>query len=91
MPLNFYTDTGGPIGRTVTDVATVFGALPGPDALDSMTDLLAVYDVTIPDNYTQFLDPAGLEARAIFFVNKLAFEKFETEKNFNEFHFGYRV
>lgn len=60
VPLDFYRDTAGPIGRTVTDVATTFGALPGYDPLDSLTESIALFNVSIPDNYTQFLIEDGL-------------------------------
>ena len=60
-PLNYYRDTVGPLGRTVTDVALVFQAMIGADPLDPLTDLLGLNNVTIPDNYTQFLFPNSLK------------------------------
>ena len=60
-PLNYYRDTVGPLGRTVTDVALVFQAMVGADPLDPLTDLLALNNVTIPANYTQFLTPNALK------------------------------
>ena len=51
------------MGRTVTDVALVFQAMVGADPLDPLTDLLALNNVTIPANYTQFLTPNALKVQ----------------------------
>ncbi|KAK9792039.1 hypothetical protein WJX73_000584 [Symbiochloris irregularis] len=72
VPLDFYRDTAGPIGRTVTDVATTFGALPGYDPLDTLTESIALFNVTIPDNYTQFLVEDGLQGKRIGVMMNLA-------------------
>lgn len=47
------------MGRTVADVARTFSALPGPDPRDALTELIE--NVTIPEDYTIFLDPTGLQ------------------------------
>ena len=61
VPLDYYRDSVGPLGRTVTDVALVFQALPGPDSLDGLTGLIETLNVTLEDNYTQYLKKDGLE------------------------------
>ena len=64
MQLN--RDVGGPIGRTVTDVAKLFTALTdfsmfpqGYDPRDPVTAFRLNY--TLPSNYTQFLNANGLQ------------------------------
>ena len=52
---------GGPIARTVTDVARVFEIIVGYDPEDNLTALIKEH--TIPSNYSQFLDAGGLQVR----------------------------
>lgn len=59
VPLDNYHDTGGPIGRTVADVARTFSALPGYDPEDILSHLIE--NMTIPENYMDFLDANGLQ------------------------------
>ena len=61
MPLDYYRDSCGPLGRTVTDVALVFQALPGADEMDGLTGLIEEYNVTVENNYTQYLNADGLK------------------------------
>ena len=66
VPLDYYRDSVGPIGRTVTDVALVFQALPGADELDGLTGLIDEYNVTVETNYTQYLNADGLKVLLIY-------------------------
>lgn len=61
VPLDYYHDSVGPLGRTVTDVALVFQALPGPDPADGQTGLIETLNATLEDNYTQYLRTDGLQ------------------------------
>lgn len=64
VPLDYYRDSVGPLGRTVTDVALVFQALPGADDLDGLTGLIDDFNVTVGNNYTQYLNADALKVRA---------------------------
>lgn len=63
VPLRLSWDTGGPIGRTVTDVAKVFSVLTGYDPRDPLTSQSNNY--TVPPDYTAYLDPNGLTGARI--------------------------
>src|SRR5207249_4034656 len=52
----------GPMGRTVTDVALVLGALTGPDPRDPAT---RAGEGKVFSDYTRFLDPNGLQGARI--------------------------
>ena len=65
MPLDYYRDSVGPLGRTVTDVALVFQALPGPDPADGVTGLIETLNATLEDNYTQYLKTDGLQVQLL--------------------------
>ena len=59
-------DIGGPIGRTVADVATLFTALTDfsmfPEGFDPRDPVTAFrLNYTHPSNYTQFLNSSGLQ------------------------------
>jgi Asp-tRNA(Asn)/Glu-tRNA(Gln) amidotransferase A subunit family amidase len=56
-PLNSARDVGGPIARTVTDAVKVLEVIVGHDPADPVTE---TSKGQIPENYTQFLDSAGL-------------------------------
>jgi amidase len=56
-PLNSARDVGGPIARTVTDAVKVLEVIVGHDPADPVTE---ASEGQIPENYTQFLDSAGL-------------------------------
>ncbi len=64
IPITADQDTAGPMGRTVTDVAVMMGALEGaiPDPNDAATKAC-----TAPPggDYTKFLNPAGLKGARI--------------------------
>ena len=64
IPITADQDTAGPMGRTVTDVAVLMGALEGgsPDPNDPATKTC-----TAPPgrDYTKFLNPAGLKGARI--------------------------
>jgi|CXWL01.1.fsa_nt_gi amidase len=64
IPITADQDTAGPMGRTVTDVAVLMGALEGaaPDPKDVATKAC----VAPPGrDYTKFLNPAGLKGARI--------------------------
>ena len=56
-PLNMARDVGGPIARTVADAVAVLEVIGGYDPADPVTE---ASQGRLPDNYTQFLDSAGL-------------------------------
>lgn len=62
IPIAASQDTVGPICRTVADAAAVLGALTGVDPRDSAT---AESDGHFFSDYTQFLDPNGLQGARI--------------------------
>jgi amidase len=62
VPLELHNDIGGPMGRTVEDVARIFEVIAGYDPADPIT---AMSIDKIPENYTQFLDPGGLDGAKI--------------------------
>jgi amidase len=68
IPISHSQDTVGPFGRSVADVALIFGAITGPDPRDGATQAAQT-----EDDYTAFLDAGALQgarigvAREIFF------------------------
>ena len=62
LPLSHSQDTGGPLARTVTDLAIALDATVGPDAADPATAVLEGRGV--PD-FQAALDPAALEGARI--------------------------
>lgn len=58
VPISHTQDTVGPMCRTVADAAAVLGALVGVDPRDPATQASAGHFHT---DYTQFLDPDGLQ------------------------------
>ena len=62
IPISQSQDTAGPMTRTVTDAATVLGALTGIDSRDLATE--SSRGRGHPD-YTRFLDPDGLRGARI--------------------------
>jgi len=75
IPITADQDTAGPMGRTVTDVAIMLGALEGaaPDANDPATRTCAPPEGR---DYTRFLNPNGLKGARIgipraFFYDKV--------------------
>jgi amidase len=68
IPLSSTQDIGGPIGRTVTDVAIVLDAIVGYDPTDPQT---AASVGNIPKSYTEFLELTGLRGARIGVVTSL--------------------
>jgi amidase len=68
IPLSSTQDIGGPIGRTVTDVAIVLDAIVGYDPADPQT---AASVGNIPKSYTEFLQLTGLRGARIGVVTSL--------------------
>ncbi|KAL3141374.1 hypothetical protein ABBQ32_004954 [Trebouxia sp. C0010 RCD-2024] len=77
IPLVLNRDIGGPIGRTVSDVATLFTALTDfsmfPEGFDPRDPVTAFrLNYTHPSNYTQFLNPNGLQGKRIGVISSIA-------------------
>ena len=64
IPISFTQDTPGPMARTVTDAAICLGVLTGIDSTDTKT---LMSEGNYHQDYTQFLDPNGLEGKQIGF------------------------
>jgi Asp-tRNA(Asn)/Glu-tRNA(Gln) amidotransferase A subunit family amidase len=62
IPLSFDRDIAGPMGRTVEDVASVFDVVAGYDPADPYTEDGRGRK---EEDYTAFLDPAGLQGARI--------------------------
>ncbi len=62
VPISHSQDTVGPHGRRVADAAAVLGALTGVDPRDPATQASAGH---FHADYTQFLDPDGLQGARI--------------------------
>ena len=62
LPLSHSQDTGGPLARTVTDLAIALDATVGPDAADPAT---AVLEDRPTPAFQAALDPAALEGARI--------------------------
>ncbi len=62
IPISHSQDTAGPMTRTVRDAAILLGGAVGVDPRDEAT---ARSDGNFHSDYTQFLDPAGLEGARI--------------------------
>jgi amidase len=62
VPIAHSQDTAGPLGRTVTDVAILLGALVGVDPRDPATEESRGKSYT---DYTEFLDPDGMRGARI--------------------------
>lgn len=67
IPISHNQDTVGPHGRTVADAAAVLGAITGFDPSDGM---MMRAGRTAYTDYTQFLDPHGLEGVRIGVARK---------------------
>jgi len=62
VPIAHSQDTAGPMGRTVSDVAALLGAMTGPDAADPATQTTGV---RLFQDYREFLTPGGLKGARI--------------------------
>ncbi len=62
IPIAHSQDTAGPMARTITDAAILLGALTGVDPRDPATEESRGRSHA---DYTQFLDPKGLEGARI--------------------------
>lgn len=62
IPISHTQDTAGPMARTVADAAALLSALTGTDPRDPAT---RASEGNTQTNYTQFLDPAGLQGARI--------------------------
>jgi Asp-tRNA(Asn)/Glu-tRNA(Gln) amidotransferase A subunit family amidase len=77
IPLSSTQDIGGPIGRSVTDVAIVLDAIVGYDPTDPQT---AASVGNVPKSYTDFLQLSGLRgARIGLLTDLLGSEPADTE------------
>jgi Asp-tRNA(Asn)/Glu-tRNA(Gln) amidotransferase A subunit family amidase len=68
IPLSSTQDIGGPIGRSVTDVAIILDAIVGYDPGDPQT---AASVGNVPKSYTDFLQLTGLRGARIGVVTSL--------------------
>ena len=68
IPLSSTLDIGGPIGRTVTDIAIVLDAIVGYDPTDPQT---AASVGNMPQSYTDFLQLSGLRGARIGLLTDL--------------------
>lgn len=68
IPISASQDTAGPMGRTVSDVAILLGAMAGEDPEDLAT---ALPDGRQPHEFTKFLDPKGLKGARLGVLRKL--------------------
>jgi amidase len=83
IPISHTQDTVGPHARTVADAAAVLGALVGVDPRDPQTGASAGH---FHSDYTQFLDPDGLEGARIGVARGGGFTGYsrETDRVFEE-------
>jgi amidase len=68
IPLSSTQDIGGPIARTVTDIAVVLDVVAGYDRADPQT---AASLGNVPKSYTDFLQLSGLRGARIGLLNDL--------------------
>ena len=68
IPLSHTQDIGGPLTRSVEDLAIVLDATVGPDPADESTTLSEGH---IPESYTAFLDENGLQGTRVGILDEL--------------------
>ncbi len=76
VPISHSQDTVGPHARTVADAAAVLGALVGVDPRDPAT---SKSEGKFHRDYTQFLDPNGLQGARIGIVRNTGFFGYSEE------------
>jgi amidase len=86
IPGSLFTDTSGPMTRTVTDAAIILGVMVGIDPNDPATEASAGKSFT---DYTQFLDRDGLRDAHIgvlrnLFGEPLSGDNDEIDATFNQ-------
>ncbi len=81
VPISSTQDTVGVHGRTIADAAAVLGALTGVDPRDPRTMSSEGNSFT---DYTQFLDPHGLQGASIGVVRQFAGTTEETDEIFEQ-------
>lgn len=81
VPISSTQDTIGVHGRVVADAAAVLGALTGVDPRDAKT---AASDGHFFSDYTQFVDPDGLQGARIGVARQLTGVTDETDAIFEE-------
>lgn len=74
VPLSSTQDIGGPIGRSVVDVAIVLDAIAGYDPADPPTAAAVGH---VPPSYTAFLQPEGLRGARLAVLRDLMGEDAE--------------
>jgi len=70
VPIAHSQDTAGPMARTVSDAATLLGAMAGPDPNDPATQQTGV---RFFQDYREFLKPGGLRGARIGVLRAKAF------------------
>ena len=68
IPISHTQDFGGPLTRSVEDLAIVLDATVGPDPADESTK---VSEGNIPESYTEFLDKSGLQGARLGILEEL--------------------
>lgn len=68
VPLALTQDTGGPIARSVSDVAVALDAVVGSDPADAATDGT---DAKLPDSYTSYLKPGSLAGKSFAYFTTM--------------------
>jgi amidase len=77
VPLSLTFDTGGPIARSVYDLAVTLGTMTGVDAADALTQTSAGKFET---DYTQFLKPGALQGARIGIARDFMGRNEETDR-----------
>ena len=70
IPIAHSQDTAGPMARTVSDAATLLGAITGPDPSDPATQASGA---RVFKDYREFLKPGGLKGARIGVLRAKAF------------------
>jgi amidase len=81
VPISATQDTVGPHGRTLADAAAVLGALTGNDPRDPKTAASVGH---FSRNYSQFIDPNGLDGARIGIARQFLGSTPETDEVFEQ-------